>query len=829
MDASRPSERWRRTEAALDLLLDLPPAKRERKLREIAAQDSALERELRSLIAYLEPARDPLEEGVAGSAVALLQGLEAEVEGERAGRHGELGPYTLGELLAVGGMGRVYRAHRRDGLFEREVAVKVMRWEIPDPSLRARFDQERRILARLQHPAVAQLIDGGVTADGLPYLVMELVVGEPLDLYCRRLGFSPRERLELLLPIVDAVAYAHRQLVVHRDLKPGNVLVDAAGRAKLLDFGVAKLVEPSAETALAAGLTITGSGPYTPAFASPEQLAGKAVGTASDVYSLGAVVYLLVTDVSPFPPLEPGQVDPRLEGRLPVPPSRVSPRLPGPLAQDLDAIVLKAMRPEAEERYSGVDGLATDIRHLLGGRAVEAVAPTLRYRLRKLIRRNPMISALVSAVVLAIALGILASSHQARLARQERDRAVRMADFAFDVLRLGDPRGTGATQLPAKELLVNAAAAAENLADSDLRGQALTVVGEGLSNLYAHGEAAEVWSRASAAYGYPDLAHPQVAEVLRRGALAWAESGNQPRALEINRQALAAARLEGFAPGAELAPFLFDRAYLILRFEAKSSPRREEAESLLEEAVELQRRDLPSTRAALASSLHLLGRLRFDQGFGDTSATAGEVVQEGLDLMAEAAEIRRQLPTDQAGALVESLSDRGLVLDVLGRHQEALETLEEALDYGRRWIDPSHPILLTVGANLGAIYFDAGRFEDAQRVLQAAASGWQSSGTAPPAGLLHWQGQTAAALGRQPEAEALARRALASAGEEGPRRCQVALGLGDILLRAGQRAEARRLLSQTLPVCEAAEGADSRQAARVRSSLRAIAAEETPP
>jgi len=321
-----------------------------------------------------------------------------------------IGPYRILRLLGHGGMGRVYLAERTDSDRQR-VAVKVLKRGLNSCALVRRFHSERQILSRLEHPFIARILDGGSTADGRPYLVMEHVDGLPIDRYCDEHDLDVGARLELMRKVCEAVQLAHRNLVVHRDLKPANILVTAAGDPKLLDFGIAKLLRPEAFPTVPA--TAPGLIPMTPHYASPEQARGEPVTTASDVYSLGVLLYELLTSHRPHQVTtgDPSEVARTVCGQEPRQPSMVifrpdrqhwSRRLRG----DVDTIVLTALRQEPERRYASVEQLAEDIRRHLAGRPVLARPDVLACRIREVLRRHRR-GVQLSAAALAAAIALL--------------------------------------------------------------------------------------------------------------------------------------------------------------------------------------------------------------------------------------------------------------------------------------------------------------------------------------------------------------------------------------------------------------------------------------
>ena len=395
------------------------------------------------------------------------------------------GPWRLLEKLGQGGMGTVYLAERADGAFDKRAAMKLLRSD--DTRFKEQLERERRVLARLDHPGIARLIDGGVLENGQPWLVMELAEGEELDAWLRRMRPSRQRRLEVFLAVCDAVSYAHSALVVHRDLKPGNIRVAADGTVKLLDFGIAKLLSPDAAGGKTRHVALT------PGFAAPEQLAGEAITARTDVYALGALLYLLLTGRSPHPRFDGNWVDyiehiNRVDAE---PASRAAAHAgglalpPAQLRGDLDAIAARALRRDPVERYVSVDAMAQDVRRHLDGRPVLARAQTWQYRSGKWLRRHWGIAALLAAIALALGIGITGIAWQARQAAAERDAArleARRSQAVRDYLALmfrnaGTPAGE---QASAKAVLASAVDGIEHSFDTDpqTRQQVLLTLAE---------------------------------------------------------------------------------------------------------------------------------------------------------------------------------------------------------------------------------------------------------------------------------------------------------------------------------------------------------------
>ena len=426
-------ERWQQIRGIYEQASALDVNDRVQFLNRTCASDSELRREVESLLSYEHRAGSVF---LKSPAAALLGSAAASAPTpSRLGRR--IGVYQILEEIGRGGMGEVYRAARVDGQYEKQVAIKFVRSGYDSSLIVERFRHERQILASLDHPNIARLLDGGTTEEGIPYLVMELIEGSPIDEYCNQHDLGIAERLNLFTQVCSAVQYAHQHLVVHRDLKPSNILVAPEGVPKLLDFGIAKIVDP------AAGPETTLVRPMTPEYASPEQIRGEPITTASDVYSLGVVLYRLLAGRSPYPvdgrnpselaraisEIEPGRPStaarvriteaPKQDGEPPDPAARFRRLLKG----DLDNIVLKALRKEPARRYLSVDKLEEDIRRYEQGLPVLAAPDSLLYRTRKFVYRNRVGVTAAALVLVAIVTAVSVSVRQARIAEQQRRRA----------------------------------------------------------------------------------------------------------------------------------------------------------------------------------------------------------------------------------------------------------------------------------------------------------------------------------------------------------------------------------------------------------------------
>ncbi len=445
-----PRAHWDALSDEVDALLDLGPAAREEHVRALFATDPQRANALRDWLRAIDHS-----EGM----------LEAMPPTPPAGT----GPWQALTHVAEGGMGEVWRGERADGAFERKVAIKFLR--IDRSAAQTSISRERALLARLRHPCIAQLLDGGVTADGRPWLVTEWVEGRRLDDWLRQSSPPLRQRVQLLRSLCEAVAYAHANLVVHRDLKPANVMVDMQGTPRLLDFGIARLLDDATATA------ITLDHAMTPAWAAPEQLLGDPVDARTDVHALGALLYFVLTDRTPH------EVDGRSLAAVvaavchadPEPPGRMAPR--AGVDADLDAITLKALARDPAGRYSSADAFATDLGRWLDGAHVMARLPSRWERLRRVLSRHPLETTLAASLVLVLAGGVGATVWQARqteTARQaavaERDAALAEVDrseYLVDVFARLFREGEAEQRLTAGEWLDRAAALGSDIGPSN--------------------------------------------------------------------------------------------------------------------------------------------------------------------------------------------------------------------------------------------------------------------------------------------------------------------------------------------------------------------------
>ncbi len=621
----------------------------------------------------------------------LITGLVAEPAAELAAGDSiqtgmEAGPFRLVERLGQGGMGTVYLAERCDGEIRQRAAIKFLRWDIPDGIFRERFLRERQILAELDHPGIARLLDAGHTRSGQPFLAMEYVEGIPLDQYAEKLDV--RGKVELMLQVCEAVAYLHANLVIHRDLKPSNILVDAQGLTKLLDFGIAKVLDATAPAWATREVLLT------PEYASPEQLQGAAQTTATDVYSLGAVLYALVTGQSPHAGLRDhaATLDEAIARREPSLASQLNRAVP----RDLDFILSKALRKKATDRYSSAEALAEDLASLLDHRPVRARQGDAVYRVARWTRRHwiPMLAASVTLIALVTGLWIAQRERAVAEARFNQVRVLVQELFGLDEKIRGL---TGSTQ--ARHQLVSTALRyLEGLTASASNDPALALEAgaayaqvaqiQGVptgSNLGRFDEAESTLALAQrhledASKGLPgDRRVPYELFRVSQFRMILADSRRRkPEAFEHARAALSQiGEFERMGGPDEREAQDLGMAYTNIALFHFNADQFDDAARLARRAVDLERK-FASTRAKPSGALGILGNaLRF-QGDLLTAAAVTREAREQIEAAGKPGNLLNQL--NLASALWREAVVLGSQDGVsLGRHKEAIALLEREI------------------------------------------------------------------------------------------------------------------------------------------------------
>ena len=832
--------RWQKIQALFEEIADSHPAERAAHLASSCGDDTDLRISVESLLISDQRTEDPLVNAIGEAAESLLVEHQDRLLGTR------IGAYRVVSILGHGGMSTVYRGERDDSQYQQTVAIKVLHYSTLHPRLRSRLHSERHILATLDHPAIARLIDSGDLEDGTPYLVMEHVDGEAIDAYCDNRTLFVRERLELFVQVCDAVQYAHRNLVVHRDIKAANSFVTGDGHTKLLDFGIAKLLAPES---LSHTLPVTRLQEriLTPENAAPEQVLGRPITTATDIDSLGVLLYQLLTGRSPYrllsysqlqleraicmdEPVRPSQMvvaklsgendgdRSRLSDRRGLSPQRLRARLSG----DLDAIIAMAMRKEPGRRYPSVEAFALDVNRHLMGRPVQARQGDWRYHSMKFLRRHVLGVVSVGAVILGFAViaGVtLWQNHRIELAReataQERDHAQQVSAFLVDVFSQADPFNAQGHEPTAKDLLDRGAQKILSNASlqPEVRAQLLESIGLAYRRQGLSERAVPLFEQAVAIRREE---HPvdknRAAAALANLAQALNDGGHLVSAEAYLEQALEMSRKGDELPSLETSDILVQFGQFELN--AKSDP--QAASTLFLEALDIYRRVLGNQNLSVASTLNELASPAVWTG---DYALAERYEREAMSIFR--ATVSRNHP-DYAAAL----ATLGYILTQRGQYREAEQSLIEALEIERNVFGAKNQRVAQIESHLGMLYDREG---DLPRAIQATQNAVDvaTDKLGPSHYLTGYYLDALAGLYFEANdlaaAEKFARQALAVYAQGLPARHLYVAStrqlLGEILVQRGELAAAETELRAAIDINTALAGADSWRTARAQSTL----------
>lgn len=845
-------------EKALDMRADI----REAWLAE-ACSDPDLRYEVSRLISASSRAATFLEEPAEISAADLI----AEATQPTLDR---AGPYRIIEEIGRGGMGIVYLAERADGQYEQRVAIKLLRHAVGSKELYDRFLAERQILASLSHANIAGLLDGGVTEHGQPYLVMSWVDGSPIDAYCDERELDIEKRLRLFLTVCETVQYAHQQLVVHRDIKPSNILIRETGsgspQVKLLDFGIAKLLNPDAPGEPAAGAPVTRTGLHlmTPEYASPEQVTGAHITTASDVYQLGLLLYRLLTGVPAYTLASHSvtEIARVVCEQEPLLPSRV--RSKGirrgraqKIHRDLDAMVMKALRKEPERRYGTARMLADDVLRYLEGRPVTARSGTTSYLLQKFVRRNaPAVVSGIVIVLLIITYAVSITLQQARTA-QQRDRAEQYASFLTDLfdgtspfttLELGPETTLGEFLDDGTERV-----RAELSDEPALQASLLSTIGGAYGGLGDHRRARELYREAMTRqlqlYGEvsPEYVEtlrllawstedPLLADSLHRRGIAHArelEAGAGPRtahglstyghflqgqghledAVRLHEEA--AGMLDDADEGTRVTVLYF------LALALGDMNRLSAADSLLRVVYDIRRKTHGPRHPQTAVIMTYMGNVAESRGDLDT---ATHWKGEALAIFEE------RLGSEHPYTIIQ-LNNMAVLVGFQGRHEESERMHRRVLEWRERHLGPTHRDAITSLQNIAATLLRQGRLDEAEPLFWEVSDRFTDS--LPSGHYLHAYPflsladlylQRASFQDAEDAASEAMKRLEGALPHDHPLTSVAWSRLGEALMRQDRLVEAEALLIQASEVQNAAEGYD---AYRLRTNERLAILYET--
>lgn len=727
---------WQKLKRIFNQAIEIDEAERKMFVDKACGEDRVLKKEVLSLLkAHEIPGKlDYRPDHLVKSA------FSRQKTGSRKGE--QIGPYKILDELGHGGMGSVFLAERADGQFRQQVALKLLRTGFTSENQTRRFLAERQILASLNHENIARLLDGGVTGDGQPWFALEYVDGHPIDVYCNERQLTLKQRLNLFLKVCDAVQTAHRKLIIHRDLKPSNVLVTEDGTVKLLDFGIAKVLNQEDILQESVPLTRTGLLPLTPAYASPEQVRGEPITTASDIYQLGVMLYELLTGFRPYTVSgkTPSEVEriiceeeptwpstavtkpAKAEGdhimEIPEPSAGIRKKNPEQLQKhlrgDLDIIVMKSLRKEPDRRYESADQLAADIRFYLTGKPVAAHPDSRKYRAGKFIQRHKtgfMSTLVIVLLLIGYAVTITWHSQQTQAALEqaqtETARAEQITDYLLGLFEASDPAETLGDTVTAGMLLERGIQQAEQLdGQPQVQAEMFDIVGQVYSRLGQYGQAEELLNRAlqirNEIHGEY---HETTAATKVRLATALHLSGNYDEAEPLLRDALTVQEqiLEPEDPA--VASTLSTLGGVL-----KSLGKYDEAEAMLYDALELQRRIFETEHLDISETLNILGLLMERRGDLESAGIA----------MREALEIRRNLLSDLDPRVTMSLNNLGMLLRKKGDYEAAEPFYREALSLKQSLYGENHPSIAVTLNGLGLLLRNMGNDEAAEPVLREA-------------------------------------------------------------------------------------------------------------
>jgi serine/threonine-protein kinase len=680
------SEYWRKIERVIDAALENDPERWPQVLDKECGADTTLRMDVESLLSRYSAAESFLASppGVAAAGVLADVGF---ADGTALADGRRFGAYRVVREIGRGGMSHVYLAERADGQFTQQVALKLLRPGLDSDLDRRRFRAERQILASLDHPGIARLLDGGIADDGTPYLVLELVDGKPIDAYCTERELSMRKRIELFLDVVEATQHAHRNLVVHRDLKPSNILVSSAGTVKLLDFGLAKLLEPS-DGSGSAPTTRPGQRWMTPEYAAPEQVRGAAVTTLTDVYQLGSVLYELLTGSPPFG--RRGASMHELESAVlrdepHAPSTKVSDDRKRQLRGDVDAIVLKALQKEPELRYASPQALAEDLRRHLSGHAVLARHQTITYRARRFVARNRSVVAFAAIVValLATYVGtvivdrrrIAAALAQATLGAHKAEQVTALMLGLFGTGTIGP---STADTITARMLVAQGVARARQFSGQpELQAQMLDVLGRVEMQLGELARAKDLLTE-SLEIRRKLLGddHPDVVASLQPLGDVYFHEADYPKALELRQQLLARDRALYGNNDARTVGAMYDLAAVM-----HAQGQFKEARPIFDEWMASIARTPAETTAARAEQLVSASNILEYSG----------QLERGEQLLRDALAIYRAMYGPRHPEVASTLNELGAILDHEGKPAEGEPLLRESVEMLKSIYPNGHP------------------------------------------------------------------------------------------------------------------------------------------
>ena len=810
-----------------DHAVELPPEERQTFLKKACGKDTKLLQTILDLLNADEDSHSVFQEQV-------MDLVHQEIS--QSYINTKIGIYRIKDELGSGGMGMVYLAEREQGDFQQKVAIKILKRGMDSVAISRRFQNERQILARLEHPSIARLYDGGITEDGLPFFTMEYVQGIPIDTYCDQHKLSIKERLLLFQTVCSAVQYAHRNLLIHRDLKPANILVTEEGEVKLLDFGIAKAFSLDTDTGVVSiTLTQPGMRVMTPQYASPEQIRGENVDISTDIYSLGIILYKLLTGSMPYriedkslveieqiilnnDPDKPSTVIGKLnilgegEDKLTFPLRAVSmdrniqpERLKKTLSGDLDNICLMALKKEPERRYGSVEQFSEDISRYLSGLPVIARPDTINYRAQKFVlrhKRGLITAGSVMIMVVALILyytGRLADERD--IARLEAEKSEKVTQFLIDLFKVSDPSQSRGETITARELLDSSVVRIDDELDQqpEVKAQLLEVMGQVYQSIGLYDDSERLLNEAlelkRSIYAGQDI---EIAKILSEIGVLYESLGRHKEAGAVQEQAIEILQSHPDTPPLLLASTLHSLAHAQMR-----QYQLVKAEKNIRQAVDIKRKILGDNNEEVAYSMNILGDVLTYQ---NRNKEAEEIHRKVLAM-------RRKLLGNNHPDVAVTLHNLAASLRNQKRYSEAEKYFREAYEIERKTLGDEHPEIANVLSQLALVIGAQGRSNESAEIQLRALNLFRKvyKGANPrTANSLAFYGRALVDEGRYREAEDAYREAVAMRRElnikNDPNEMFWLAGLAKAVWQQGHFTEAEHLLDESYNLCDSLTG-----------------------
>ncbi|PKD44740.1 serine/threonine-protein kinase [Rhodohalobacter barkolensis] len=714
---------WSLVEQIVDEALLLSVEDQNAFIKDRCKGDSQLENDVRDFLKSIQQSSDLFDSAANTKQFAYKNALNEKSRNSAKLIGTEIDKYKIVDLISHGGMGTVFLAERNDGLYNQTVALKLIRHGMETPENICRFEKEREILAGLNHPNIAKLIDGGVTDFGLPYLVMEFIDGKPIDTYCDDNKLTVKQRIKLFTGVCKAVQYAHNNLVIHRDLKPDNIFIDANGHIKILDFGVAKLIENQFETK--ENRTDLSREAVTPAYAAPEQISGETVTTSTDTYSLGILLYKLLSGITPFDFSNYSKLTTRSRQNIvqmlpPKPSDRFNQisvhdqqiisenrsttisKLFNSLRGDLDAIILKALEKKSTDRYQTIDNLVDDLTKYLVKLPVSVYQNNFMYRAKKFIHRNyKLASATAALVLLSLTFGFYHTNRvteERNIAQDEALKTAEVSSLLFDLFEANDPDQSLGETVTAQELLEKGLSRAEKLVEQpDLQSQMFRVIGKVYLKMGNLPKAEELINNSVQIYNrLYGIDHPETALAIADQASVNSAFGNYSRAESLYEYSLNILSNHSGSYMNQYTNAISEHAY-VLRRQGKYS----EAEDAFRKNYDLLKSQHGELHPKTLAALNGVGVTRFNRGKYEE---AEKIIREVLD---KRIEVFGETHPD----IAESKNSLGALLMNIGVFDQAEKLFEDAFFLRNRILGSDHPKTLLTLNNLALMQRDQGKFD----------------------------------------------------------------------------------------------------------------------